>query len=509
MSTIITLNNIIHNIATNTVSFTIASSPREESWYYKTAYMILASSCCPEFTGEELFVHGTQTAQDDDIIEVSNADFDKIKCAIAEYNNTITGYVSPEYVTCCNHLWLERKHCDCQQGVCHICSKKSAIEDMRMVEYNGKNYSICKEHRKTVVCPICETKHYFLVQHNNHNIEVCANCVNVQINMGIQHNYSYKPIPIFHDYRDKIVKYDYNTVLQNKRLYRKFWMGHEVEQQLPTEISRELLIGQMTNKLGDLIYCKSDSSIGHGTECVTHPFSWEFFKQQDWNGILSNRVVNYKGSTQTVGHHVHMNKNAFGRLHLYKFLKFHHTHKNWVEFIAKRPLTNYCVYTGGAKAKALELMGHNRYDFINVGENTIEWRAFASPLTIEEFKCHTEYLYAVFNWTQDTTEKDLTVHNLVRYIMKYPKEFPYLIAYITPELENPDIYSTNREPAPDSPRRGRARARNFSSNALTPVSYYCNDCECELRVEEAYIDDEGDAYCAGCYYEDECDEEGF
>jgi hypothetical protein len=531
----------------------ITDSPRDANLVFNAGYITFASCSCPEFVGDVLYIWGDNPEGDGEILEVPTTFMPRLICAIAEFNNAHHATSKAGFINCCNHLWLEDKHCECQKGICHICGLKDEMDNMRTVEYGGKKYNLCKTHRKVVKCPVCDVNQYFMFPHEV-GIQTCFDCTSRPVQWEKQHNYSFKPEPIFyHNINKQDVLYSFQTMKNKRGLKTKLWTGHEVEQQFPESSHRELLIGRMKEQLGDLIYCKSDGSIGTGTECVTHPFSWEYFKRKDWAGILNPHIIDWRKSSNSVGHHVHMNIQAFGRLHMYKFLKFHHTHLKWVEFISQRPLVNYCLPTGGSMQKALNRRGGDKYEFINVTSGTIEWRAFASPITIEEFLKNCEYIFASYEWSKSAYEKEMSSESLEEYILQHTKHYPNLIAYITREKEKyPLRHTANVEhsyrtfttreqrqeqrrtrpvPTPTTRRcdccgeesgdlirlynSNRTSTHHYCPNCFDEHTNHCEHCD-DSYIGESFYDEYDNEICESCYhdlesesdsYEEPCDEE--
>jgi len=510
----------------------IVSSPSAPDFVYHTGYLTLASCAVPEFVGDCLYIWGTETTRNNEDVEINIEDWPKVLCAVAEFNavhnsgnisDTIRGYHF-----CCNHYWLNPNDCYCQRKACHICNKEQNVEVMRPVIHNGVTRHICKDHKKTKVCPICGEKDYFLFNHKKHPIEVCFSCSTIELPWGEQKNYSFKPEPIFYDYsikEKKIINHTYGTINKTPKLNVKFWMGHEVEQQYDEKCPREIVIGGMNKELGEILYCKADSSIGHnGTEAVTHPFSWDYYKHVGLKGILSKQLVDWRKSTQQVGHHVHVNNTAFSRLHLYRFLRFHHTHLNWVEFISQRKLAHYCKTTGGSLTKAYNKRGRDRYEFINLSNGkTIEWRAFASPTSYEEFCKNTEYLYAAYVWTKENSNTELKSVLLEEFIMKHTKLFPNLIHFINENKDKTSLakerHIINREENYDSMGKNRLSPRLTPRLTLDStrqeeiISTPCSICGTVPALLTAYETTSGNrlSICAHCeddhtFYCNSCNE---
>lgn len=508
----------IINSNADVTSIKIVNSIRDETFVYHAGYMAIASSACPEYTGDCLYVWGSDTNSDLDICEIPTADMPKLQAALAEvnYNKFNDKSAFGAYVICCDHFYLDVEDCACNNKSCAICYKESNKKDMRNLSTENKEIYICMEHEQDKACPVCDTKHYLLLTHKTGDYNVCVDCVDKAIPYGEQHNYNYKPAPIFHDLRNTtVVTYTTETLKKNKHLSSRLFFGSEVEQQYPRTSNRAILIGRMEQKQGlNFIYCKHDGSIGNGTECVTQPYSWDFFKQHDWDGILNAHVIDWRPSGCSVGHHIHMSLAAFTRLHLFRFLKFHHTHERWVEFISQRGLGEYNKSTGGAMTKALNKGRHgDKYEFLNVTGATLEWRAFASPLTVEEFKKNNEYLHAAYTWTKDLKLKGLFAEDLESFIMDNKKEYPNLVDYIkTKMVDAPFRHTINKEKLYMDFSTKEQREAERLMRRQQPQAYADNMCQLcgDVQIDTdnpSVIDYRGTApqmrqLCSECYDSD-------
>ena len=109
-------------------------------------------------------------------------------------------------------------------------------------------------------------------------------------------------------------------------------MGVELEVSFGQDAGRTDLIRharEVHRKSDSLVYLKEDASIeGYGFEVVTHPFTWAWAKDNfpiDYVGYLER-----EGAIphESCGMHVHLDRRAFTRTHLFKFLAFHYHDDN-------------------------------------------------------------------------------------------------------------------------------------------------------------------------------------
>ena len=102
---------------------------------------------------------------------------------------------------------------------------------------------------------------------------------------------------------------------------------------------REVLVQSRQADGDEFVYLKDDSSIsGYGFECVTHPFTW------DWSVKVADnpwRWVDYLEDEGALGDascgmHVHLDRRAFTRTHMFRFLTFHYTNQDWLRLMCGR-----------------------------------------------------------------------------------------------------------------------------------------------------------------------------
>jgi len=70
----------------------------------------------------------------------------------------------------------------------------------------------------------------------------------------------------------------------------------------------------ITENCNGLVYCKSDGSLDHGFEIVTHPMSYRYAHNADffWSSLDHLRKKGFKAwQTSTCGLHIHISRNAF------------------------------------------------------------------------------------------------------------------------------------------------------------------------------------------------------
>lgn len=161
------------------------------------------------------------------------------------------------------------------------------------------------------------------------------------------------------------------------------------------------------------MYIKHDGSIDNGVEIVMHPTTFDEFGKMGFDKLFNCPEIK---PSKSCGTHVHMSRDAFTPLHLFKFMKFFHLMQPEIEKLAGRTYdyTNY--KTGRQYCKKTE--EHEIPEFIDGKlsdkyrevrlncENTIEVRVFSGVTTAAEMYRCVEFCHAVFHYTRDLSNAD-------------------------------------------------------------------------------------------------------
>ena len=151
---------------------------------------------------------------------------------------------------------------------------------------------------------------------------------------------------------------------------------------------------------GDLVYLKTDGSIRHGFEIVSHPLGYEWMMGEfPWQALDTIRDAGCVPE-DNCGLHIHASRNAFsGPAHEYRWLQFIHRNEPGVTAVARRRGSYYAAfYTQPRFRRHLapivrafsskgEIMSTERYQAVNtLNRNTLEVRAFASTTDARELQ---------------------------------------------------------------------------------------------------------------------------
>jgi hypothetical protein len=309
--------------------------------------------------------------------------------------------------------------------------------------------TICKEDSKTT-CQCCGKSMFtWDIRSNNEHDQLCAACYE---HSKVIHSWEWKPPPKF-----KISKK--NPKYKNDKLM--YGVELEIEKSGGRTRRHQMAHTVLDFWGGDYLYVKEDATINEGIEIVTHPFSWQEYRERrkKWDQLLELIKTYHYGADQfeNVGIHIHMTKKAFTRFHLYKFLTFIYSepHRVFVEAIAQRSDHEYamwCSSDGGdgikANAKDKYNTSDERHSAVNLcGNNTIEVRIFASTIIPKLFHKNIEFLQSLFEFTQATKAKQITIPYYWRYLNfnQNSNRFRNLIEFIACNNTIEDSYSLTKK----------------------------------------------------------------
>lgn len=267
--------------------------------------------------------------------------------------------------------------------------------------------------------------------------------------IGCRHNYEMENSP------PPICNYSYKPRARFRGTSSsKLFFGFELEVERkprsagdpPRRYSNEDVAVSIRNAVVDekgkpFLYIKSDGSICDGFEIVSHPFSWSWFlansKRLDPIFDLVKRGYLSHDSGRC-GMHVHLSKEAFSPLHLYKFLHFFQREKEFITAISQRgnDTGSYAkiAYGPGESIKHLakEKGGHDgRYQAVNLlPSHTAEIRIFRGTLKKERFMKNMEFCQALYEYTLINSMVNIKLEYFIGFVNRYKNEFPNLFAFL-------------------------------------------------------------------------------
>lgn len=265
-------------------------------------------------------------------------------------------------------------------------------------------------------------------------------------------NYSYKPNPTFFGRSSDGLFFGIELELEAKADIAPAAFTKAVHESLATP-----------DNMVPLLYYKSDGSLRHGAEIVTHPMSFTYFNksfpeatkkiladyaqnfwvdQEDYYNPVTRKEELRDLRIEQCGLHIHMSRDAFGKegvnkrgqrsrtpYHLYKFLQFIYGNKELVQKVAaregciihgdemcsyeKRRLGQATAYDHKSKQyvlssdKAIQEIARgkmtppNRYMAVNCAlHTTVELRVFKATTNWKRVRAYVQFCDAAFYYTQ-------------------------------------------------------------------------------------------------------------
>jgi hypothetical protein len=335
---------------------------------------------------------------------------------------------------------------------CEPCAENRAYYCDSCSDYNsyGTNYIT---DRGESWCEGCTNDCYYCDDCDEWNADGCDSCA--ESSNRLIHDYNYRPDAIFHS-TDK-----------NERLF--FGIEVEVEAGRNYELASEFAYRL---EALDLAYLKSDGSLNHGFEIVTHPMSHDFFKneaQELWDTLEQLRTNDpYKvkaWDTNTCGLHIHISRTGFSSgSHMHRFLNLVYSNQEFYEKLAGRSSEQWAkfsdimrndyvrdkdgrpieddhgftrtVTTRTFKHKLGGYRGSDRYSAVNTNNSaTLEMRIFRGSVNGDTIKAQLDLAHASVEYTRTINANDvingaLTADSFMWYIFQHEELYPHLVSRI-------------------------------------------------------------------------------
>ena len=335
---------------------------------------------------------------------------------------------------------------------CEPCTENRAYYCESCSEYNSFGTSYMTD-RGESWCEGCTQDAYYCEDCDEWNADGCDSCA--ESSSRLIHDYNYRPDAIFHS-TDK-----------NERLF--FGIEVEVEAGRNYELASEYAYRL---EALDLAYLKSDGSLNHGFEIVTHPMSHDFFKneaQELWDTLEQLRTNDpYKvkaWDTNTCGLHIHISRTGFsGGAHTHRFLNLVYSNQEFYEKLAGRSSDQWAKFTDiirqdynrDAEGNRLldehgrysltttrsfknKLSTHfhtDRYSAVNTNNPaTLEMRIFRGSVNSTTIKAQLDLAHASVEYTRTINANDvingaLTADSFMWYIFEHEELYPQLVSRI-------------------------------------------------------------------------------
>jgi hypothetical protein len=263
---------------------------------------------------------------------------------------------------------------------------------------------------------------------------------------------------------------DHEYLNSSSRRARELYLGVELE--ISTGGSG-LNVAQVLSRLREMplwMYWKHDGSISEGFEMVTMPISWGYLQETAaghfrtmCKQLMLMDISSY--DSRQCGIHVHLSRNAFSRLHLYKFLRLWYGHLNLTRKLSRRPLPELERWANPTTLENWAILARDgrqrspKYSAVNLlHKNSIELRIFNGTLRFSSFMVALESAKASYEFTCSASISEVTAKNFFIFVKEYSDQYPFLSSFISREKIKP-------ENTRSCPRNGRGR-RQASNTAI-------------------------------------------
>ena len=260
------------------------------------------------------------------------------------------------------------------------------------VDINGGSSIYCNNcaANYSFYCEHCEEYHPddFYCEYYENNQENYAG--------GLIRNYSYKPRPNFYGSSEN-----------------GLFFGFELEVESTGE---SLSIGaeSVANHWGDFAYLKTDGSLQYGFEIVTHPFSFDYYREMNFSILDTLRGQGFRSwDTSTCGFHIHISRKGFSSAgHLWRFANLILDNRSQWAKLAGRNGSSYANFDKSAN-KVGKILAHKaypeRYVAVNLSNTeTVEVRIFKGSLNQRRICSHIEAIYSAVEYTRNLTFADVS-----------------------------------------------------------------------------------------------------
>lgn len=337
---------------------------------------------------------------------------------------------------------------------CHFSYTKNSFRRTIETPYRVMCNTCTK--KMIIPCPRCGNDAY---KHNMEEVHwngdptwLCSHCA---ADLVIIKRYDYTCAPKF-----SVVKGERETP-------NCLYYGTEVEMEYPVEYgsdrngdriaintsSKEAAAEELLDWWGnDEIYLKADGSLENGFEVVTHPFTWShYLKNRDkWSDFLLYAQTVGLTAPQSTGLHIHMSKDAFTYLHLYKFVDFFYktTTRSLMLGIAERSNNRFARFDKNDRENLVKVSKDkknsscNRYSAINLmggleeegygnhPAKTVEARIFKGTLEPYSFHKNFEFLQSLYEFAACHTPKEMRVKKYLQYLISKKNSFRFITDFI-------------------------------------------------------------------------------
>lgn len=220
------------------------------------------------------------------------------------------------------------------------------------------------------------------------------------------------------------------------------FVGLEIEVEDRNRRSRETHADIAHKIMAELpfTYCMHDGSLECGFEIATMPLSWNWLRNNEakLKPIFDLRNDGFRSyDTTSCGMHVHLSKDSFKNLHLYKFLRFFYDNPQFIMFVSQRSRVSKLQRWASLESKeSLKFKARqkrqkeHKYTAINLmHKDSVEIRVFRGTLNPISFFKNVEFCKAVMDFTRSHGLKDITVESFVHFLEESHHLYPRLFSF--------------------------------------------------------------------------------
>jgi len=212
------------------------------------------------------------------------------------------------------------------------------------------------------------------------------------------HEHGYKPTPRF-----------------LPQVGRACYFGLEIEVDGPYR-PRSELVSAAELLPDDSWYAKDDGSLEYGFECVSHPGTWDHWRDDpfNWCGQLVERGLR-SYDTQTCGLHIHVTRSFLSESQILKLLMFFRANVDTVTRLSRRKGEQWKGYARIDERDTRQLVKKvkdgpdTRYEAINLeNENTVEFRIFRGTLNVQSIKRNLALVVSLCMYVKESKRTQLS-----------------------------------------------------------------------------------------------------
>lgn len=265
---------------------------------------------------------------------------------------------------------------------------------------------------------------------------MCTECEEISKKRMKLKGYMYKPEPNF-------------KRLDKEPKTTSDYMGLELETEIKRTSNKDTydIAYEGTETTEDFVYAKTDGSLHHGVEFVTHPITFkawrETYLERLENELLSKLRVDLEEQPNTAGIHIHYNRKALGRnedtrktvIARLCFLLSKQENYDYLTKFCKRNASNishwakpYYIYHENDYrvpiTQTMNLMEADRYHVVNLkNSNTIEFRCFGATTDIRDIQAYMVFIHNVVDFCKKNNDQVIRDTKLEDIMTIYYKKF--------------------------------------------------------------------------------------